>query len=103
MIYNWYINEMEVNSSLDGLTNVVKKVKFTYEAVDNEYRDWIRNTYSCPNPSETDFTAYDDLTKEQVISWLENGLNIIDLQNQLQEKINILKTPLISLPLPFEN
>lgn len=103
MIYNWYINEMEVSPSLDGLTDVVKKINFTYEAIDGEYRTWIRDIYLCPNPSGTDFTAYDNLTKEQVVSWLEDGLNVVDLQNQLQEKINVLKLSLIALPLPFEN
>ena len=103
MIYNWYIIEMEVSPSLDGLTNVVKKINFTYEAIDGEYRTWIRDNYLCPNPSGTDFIAYDNLTKEEVVSWLENGLNIIDLQKQLQEKIDMLKISLITLPLPFEN
>jgi hypothetical protein len=103
MIYNWYINEMEVSPSLDGLTNVVKKINFTYEAVDGEYRTWIRDNYFCPNPSSTDFTAYDNLTKEQVIGWLESGLDLVDLQKQLQDKIDMLKISLVSLPLPFEN
>lgn len=103
MIYNWYIIEMEVNPSLDGLTNVVKKIKFTYEAIDGEYRTWIRDSYLCQNPSGTDFTAYDNLTKKEVVNWLENGVNVIDLQKQLQEKIDLLKNDLIVLPLPFEN
>jgi hypothetical protein len=94
---------MEVSPSLDGLTNVVKKINFTYEAIDGEYRTWIRESYFCPNPSGTDFTAYDNLTKEQVVEWLKNGLNIIDLQKQLEDKIDMLKISLIILPLPFEN
>jgi hypothetical protein len=80
MIYNWYINEMEVSPSLDGLTDVVKKIDFTYEAIDGDYQTWIRDVYLCPNPRCTDFTASDNLTREQVVGWLEAGLNVADLR-----------------------
>jgi hypothetical protein len=102
MIYNWHINELEVIPSINGLTNVIKKIKFTYVAKDDIHSAWIRDTYVCPSPNDNDFTTYNDLTEDQVSAWLEGGLDLSSLQSSLIEQIENQKNPpIVNLPLPW--
>jgi hypothetical protein len=59
---------------------------------------------ACQTPSETDFTAYPDLTYDQVCSWLDAGLDVSALDLNLDAQIeNQVNPPIITLPLPFSN
>ena len=106
--YNWVINELSTAPSDDGLTDVVKVVHWTRTAEQFVGGEPILvssyGTMNCTTPSETDFTAYPDLTYEQVCGWLENGLDTETIDLNLDKQIeNIINPPIIVLPLPFQN
>lgn len=104
--FKWVISQLDTAPSVDGLTDVVKTVHWRYQAeeVDGE-KTWFGDTYgamACATPSETDFTAYPDLTEDQVISWLEAGLDVEAEQANLTAQIENQKNPpIINLPLPW--
>ncbi len=105
---NWIINQLDTAPSEDGLTDVVKVVNWTRTAeqfVGGEpINVSVYGTMGCQTPSETDFTAYPDLTYEQVCVWLENGLDMEAIDLNLDKQIeNIINPPIIVLPLPFTN
>ena len=100
--YNWVIVQLNTAPSEDGLTNVVKAVKWRYEANGEIYNANIKGEMPCATPSETDFTAYPDLTEDQVISWLEAGLDVDVLKANLDKQIEDQKNPpIVNLPLPW--
>jgi len=100
----WLISQMDTAPSEDGLTNVVKTVHWRYEGKDGEYTAEVYGAMGCETPSETDFTAYEDLTYEQVCEWLEAGLNVEAMNENLATQIENLKNPpIVNLPLPFQN
>lgn len=104
--YNWVISTLDTAPSEDGLTDVVKVVHWRYQAneqvEDKSYFAEVYGTMACATPSETDFTAYPDLTEAQVISWLEAGLDVTALQANLTSQIeNQINPPIINLPLPW--
>jgi hypothetical protein len=100
----WLISQLDTAPSLDGLTDVVKVVHYRYEGKDAEYSAEIYGAMACATPSETDFTAYEDLTYEQVCEWLEAGLNVEAMDLNLEAQIENLKNPpIVNLPLPFQN
>jgi hypothetical protein len=104
--YNWVISALDTAPSEDGLTDVVKVVHWRYQAneqvEDKSYFAEVYGTMACATPSETDFTAYPDLTEAQVISWLEAGLDTESLQTNLTSQIeNQINPPIINLPLPW--
>lgn len=100
--YNWVITAMETAPSEGGLTDVVKTVHWRYQAQDAEYFADVYGSMGCATPSETDFTAYPDLTEDQVISWLDAGLDVESFKENLDEQIVSKKNPpIVSLPLPF--
>jgi hypothetical protein len=100
--YNWVINQLDTAPSEDGLTDVVKVVHWTRAAQDGEINVSNYGTMGCVTPSETDFTAYPDLTYEQVCSWLDAGLDVESIDLGLDAQIeNIINPPIIVLPLPW--
>jgi hypothetical protein len=104
--YNWVISALDTAPSEDGLTDVVKVVHWRYQAneqvEDKSYFAEVYGTMACATPSETDFTAYPDLTEAQVINWLEAGLDTESLQTNLTSQIeNQINPPIINLPLPW--
>jgi len=100
----WLISQMDTAPSEDGLNDVVKTVHWRYEGKDGEYTAEVYGAMACATPSETDFTAYEDLTYEQVCTWLEAGLNVEAMNENLATQIENLKNPpIVNLPLPFSN
>lgn len=106
MAKNWVVSQMDTAPSADGLTDVVKTVHWRRQAqeVINEvtYNADVYGSMACATPSETDFTAYPDLTFEQVCSWLDAGLDTESLDANLDAQIeNQVNPPVIVLPLPW--
>jgi hypothetical protein len=102
--YNWDINFIEVKPSLDDLTNVVSIVTWTYNGISpDEIIGKINGETTIPTPQSESFIPYNTLTKEIVVTWLENILNVSDLQLRVDTQINLIKNPpTVKLPLPWE-
>ena len=106
--YNWVINQMDTKPTEDKLTDVVSVIHWTRTAEQFVGGEPINissyGTMGCTTPSPTDFTAYPDLTYDQVCGWLDSGLDVpaidLGLDNQIEALIN---PPVVVLPLPFEN
>jgi hypothetical protein len=106
--YQWVINELSTAPSEDGLTDVVKVVHFTRTAEQYLGGEPINvssyGTMGCTTPSSTDFTAYPDLTYEQVCGWLDSGLDVPTIDLGLDKQIeDIINPPIIVLPLPWQS
>ena len=101
---NWVINQMDTKPTEDGLTDVVVVIHWSRIATQDEIVVSSYGTMNCTTPSETDFTAYPDLTQAQVEGWLENGLDTETIDLNLDKQIeNIINPPIIVLPLPWSN
>ena len=100
----WVIAQLDTAPSEDGLTDVVKTVHYRYQGQDEQYFAEVYGTMACATPSDTDFTAYEDLTYEQVCLWLESGLDKEAMDTNLAAQIENQKNPpIVNLPLPFSN
>jgi hypothetical protein len=102
--YRWVIDKMNCIPKEGQLIDVVSVIYWTRYAKNENVEVSIFGTMNCESPSETDFTAYNDLTFKQVCQWLESGLDVSELDSILNDKINnIINPPTITLPLPFKN
>lgn len=102
--YTWVISQLETAPEEGNLNDVVKIVHWRYKGVDGDYFAEIYSSYSCPSPSETDFTAYPDLTEADVIAWLEAGIDVDALKANIDSQIETQKNPpIVVLPLPWQN
>lgn len=101
--FNWKFPAMECKS--DGnLEKTIVVVHWILEAEKDGTNTNIYGTASLGAPNEKDFTVYEELTKKQVIDWVESVLNVQELKGNLEKKINELNKPKNEiLKAPFEN
>ena len=83
--YKWIIENFEVQNS-DTLENIATKIKWKYLAYDennveigSEY-----DTLILDEPDSQNFTHFQELTEEIVISWLQSKLSVEDLQTAIK-------------------
>ena len=106
--FEWIISAMECKVKEDNLSDVVILVHWRYNATSVvENGEYFADTYgatSVPMPSGEDFTPYEDLTKDQVVGWLEAILDVPAMQLSLEENIELQINPInVTLPPPFKN
>jgi hypothetical protein len=104
--FAWVINQMDTKPQEGQLIDVVVTVHWTRTAEQFVGGEPINvssyGTMGCTTPSATDFTAYPDLTYDQVCGWLNAGLPVTEIDLSLQAQIdNIINPPIIVLPLPW--
>lgn len=104
--YKWVINALDCLPKEGQMIDIVSIVHWSRIAEQYFFGELIEvsiyGTMSCPSPSETDFTAYPDLTFEQICQWLEVGLNVSELNANLDSQIeNKINPPIVTLPLPW--
>ena len=104
--YKWVINALNCVPKEEQMIDVVSIVHWSRIAEQyigaESVQVSVYGTMSCPSPSETDFTAYPDLTYDQICSWLDAGLNVTELDANLDSQIeNIINPPIVTLPLPW--
>ena len=84
--YVWAITAMKMAPSLDGLTDVVTNVQFTYTGTDSDsgFSSTFNGAYPVPPPSAPGFIPLADLTEAEVIAWIE-PIYPIDHPNEVIE------------------
>ena len=106
--FEWVITQMTCVKQEGDLQDVVILVNFfrNLNEIDNDGKLWISQSlgdYKCPSPSADDYTPYENLTKEQVIGWLEAGLDVESIDRYLEANILEQKNPpVIILPNPWD-
>ena len=103
--YKWIISAVECKVKEGDMTDVVYVVHWRYNATNENgitAEVYGAQTISSPNPE--DFTPYDQITKEQVVGWLEASIDVPAMDLNLDEQINLIINPVnVTLPPPFEN
>lgn len=101
--FKWIISQLDTKPQDNELQDVVSLIHWRRNASDGTYIAESYGTMPCETPSSTDFTAYPNLTKEQVESWLEKGLDVVAIDNLLMCDIESqANPPIVVLPLPWE-
>lgn len=102
--FTWVIPQLDCIPSTEGSPDYVLNVHYRYQA---SYQNTIVDTYGVISFGEykgEEFIPFEELTKENVISWLEFLLNTQELKEKLVRLINdVINPPIISLQLPWDN
>lgn len=100
--YTWNVNTMDAAPSEDGLTDVVKVVHWRLTASDGVHSVDAYSTVSLDSPDPEHYTAFADLTQEQVISWVESRLDVDSLKSNLETQLqNLANPPIVTLQGPW--
>ena len=101
--YTWTFSAFDCKVNEDGLQKVVTTVHWRYRGTDQDgitAESYGAQMVGEPNPEA--FTPYPDLSKEQVIGWMEQTLDVEALQQNLATQINLIKNPVTeTLPAPW--
>ena len=91
--FTWNILQLDTLPSFDGKINVVHTVHWELIYTEGSKSVSAKNcTVLGPPPANESYAAYDSLSKEKVVSWVENTLAVNNVLNgyksALQNKIN---------------
>jgi hypothetical protein len=92
--YDWEILKLITAPSLNSFTNAVVKVNWRYQATEGGYfaDKYFVTALSEPTEGNT-FTSFDELTGDQVFSWISSNEDIDALKQQLLDKLEEEKNP----------
>jgi hypothetical protein len=89
--YNWTIGNLEYNNDSD---QGVVIAHWRCTGVDGDYSASAYSTQSfTPDPSAGDYVAYDSLTEETVIGWVQNAVDQTATEASIAAKIESQKNP----------
>lgn len=87
--YKWGIQDLKIAKSSDGLTNVIKKIHYKRSLKqivnDIQYEVHYFGEFKLPPVNPTSFTEYDNLTQEQIFSWLDAILPVEFINSRLDD------------------
>ena len=92
--YKWEVLSLYTKPSLDGLTDVVRRVTWRYQITDGgNYGEIYQDTY-LPDPTDSNnYIAYSDLSEETILGWIQSIEDIPALQAELQLRLEKSKNP----------
>lgn len=100
--YEWVIETIEA-AKVDGdLSDVAKTVHWRMNAVDGEDTATAYGSVGLDTPDADNFVAFDELTKDQVIAWVTDKLDMseADIQAALAQRIADDRDPPVVQKLP---
>jgi hypothetical protein len=95
--YKWKILQLDAKIKLNDLDNVIYNIHWRYVGEDNSDEQNpitidIIGVFGVEYDPEN-FIPYEDLTKEDVVGWLEAGLDVEGMKTNLDEQIELQKNP----------
>lgn len=94
--YKWTIVQLDAKIHENNLDNVIYTVHWRYSAEDDSdpkiIKDMLGTLGVTYNPDEP-FIEYADLTKEDVVGWLEAKIDVDSMKSNLDEQIELQKNP----------
>jgi len=101
MEYIWSIYLLDCLPQEEGYEKVVKTIHWGYTCNASGYTGYSYGTVSLPAPVD-EFTPFDELTEDKVITWLTQNMDVDSLQNSLLIQIeNQINPPILNLPPPW--
>ena len=94
--YHWKINQLDAKIEQDGLQNVIYTIHWEFRAIADSEEPITSNAVGSQivHYNEGDpFIPYDQLTKDDVVGWLENLLDVESLKSNLDSQINKIQNP----------
>lgn len=102
--FEWIISACDVILNEGTMKDVITTIHWRYNATNDGFFADMYGASAVGQPTPADFTDYDQVTKDQMIGWLEEVLDVPAMQDQLNAQIELLKHPVTAtLPPPFNN
>ena len=90
--YKWVINALDAKIKEDSKDNVIYNIHWGYYADQSDNSVSMIGTYSVEYDKDN-FIEYDDLKESDVINWLESGLDVDSMKQNLSDQLSVLANP----------
>jgi hypothetical protein len=97
-IYTWSYDQIERAILEDSLADVIQTIHWRITGVDGDFSDTRYGSVGIGAPDAADFSAFADVTQDQVKAWVlavleSHPTTEASLQADIQAAIDIQKTP----------
>lgn len=103
--YEWKIEQLVCYLEKEGKKNVVYHVYWRLNASLDGYEDTAYGSINIQLDPESEFTPYENLTKDQVVSWVKIAMgeeSVANLEASLNQKIEYqMNPPIVTPPIPW--
>lgn len=92
--FTFKVNKLEIAPSLDGLENVVTRVRYDYKGVDENGNEGVFSGVTpMPSPTDVGFKPLAELVEADVISWLEVHADKTHMEERITNQIEAIIVP----------
>ena len=96
--YTWTIPSVERTIASGGINTI----HWRCNAVEGDHSVGSYGTVGCsPDPSASDFIAYDSVSEANCIAWVQADVSKDDTESGLAAQIAVLKAPVIGSGIPW--
>ena len=90
LAYQWEITAMDAKIQEYGYDNVIYSVHYTYKGFEGKYSGFVMGVMQLKFDPNTPFVprADDQDFENVVIGWLEAGLDVVEMQLQIQKQVD---------------
>lgn len=101
--FTFKVNKLEVAPMLGELENVVTRVRYDYNGIDEEGNEGsFAGVTPMPAPDASNYKPLSALTEVDVVSWLEATADKPHMQERITKQITTKLTPkYVDTPLPW--
>jgi len=104
-IYTWIVDSLDCFPNLDNQSNVVSNIHWRVNGTDGTNFATVYGSQPLTYEAGNTFISYQNLTQENVISWLQVAMGaeqMATIQTSLANQLAILSNPpIVTLPLPW--
>lgn len=103
-VYTWNVNVMDVVPSKDGFSDVVKVIYWRLFANNGTHTAETYSSVSLDAPNAEHFIAFENLTEEKVIEWVESKLDVESIKTILDTQLEqFANPPIVTKQGPWNN
>jgi hypothetical protein len=98
----WKINKLEVIPKEGSLAEVIQYAYYQRIASEGEHSAFIEGKMLFPLPESISFIPYENITEEDIISWILPNLDLEEVDLFLNKKLDsMISENILFPPLPF--
>ena len=90
MQYTWEFPQFIVNTSSNGLTNVVTAINWVCTGTNGTVTSSASGTANLGSPNPAEFVPYANITQQMAYAWVSQCISMPGVEAQIASQINLL-------------
>ena len=91
--FTWTFSSLDIAPTEDGLVDVIKTIHWRYMCSDGTYSTEFYGSVAMEAPDPLYYIDYNDITKDDLELWVEDKLNMEDMQKDILAALANIKNP----------